>query len=169
MSGTATRLLLSALGLGLLCAGFTACNGSAPSDDDVLKHVLAINTCYARMYVKQSAAALAQRRAFAGSKDPMAVPTPTYDLSGLRACFIARASRQRLNDRLRKHPAILALDGKKEVVVNSSTRDGFVVVDQLAPIFILRRGKESTTIINQGWREPAPGPLSPVPYKRTKG
>jgi type IV secretion system protein VirB9 len=67
------------------------------------------------------------------------------------------------------YPAILALDGKKEVVVNSSTRDGFVVVDQLAPIFILRRGKESTTIINQGWREPAPGPLSPVPYKRTKG
>ena len=67
------------------------------------------------------------------------------------------------------YPAILALDGKKEVVVNSSTRDGFVVVDQLAPIFILRRGKESTTIVNQGWREPAPGPLSPVPYKRTKG
>jgi type IV secretion system protein VirB9 len=48
-------------------------------------------------------------------------------------------------------------------------RDGFVVVDQLAPAFILRRGKVSTTIINQGWRDPAPGPLSPVPYKRIKG
>jgi type IV secretion system protein VirB9 len=67
------------------------------------------------------------------------------------------------------YPAILALDGKKEVMVNSSTRDGFVVVDQLAPAFVLRRGKVSTTIINQGWRDPAPGPLSPVPYKRTKG
>jgi type IV secretion system protein VirB9 len=67
------------------------------------------------------------------------------------------------------YPAILALDGKKEVMVNSSMRDGFVVVDQLAPAFILRRGKDSTTIINQGWREPAPGPLSPVPYKRTRG
>ncbi|MFY9631706.1 MAG: hypothetical protein WAJ94_08890 [Candidatus Cybelea sp.] len=126
MSGTATRLLLSALGLGLLCAGFTACNGSAPSDDDVLKHVLAINTCYARMYVKQSAAALAQRRAFAGSKDPMAVPTPTYDLSGLRACFIARASRQRLNDRLRKHPAILALGRSCEKYVALESDDATV-------------------------------------------
>ena len=44
-----------------------------------------------------------------------------------------------------------------------------VVVDQLAPAFVLRRGKDSTTIINQGWREPAPGPLSPTPYRRTKG
>jgi type IV secretion system protein VirB9 len=67
------------------------------------------------------------------------------------------------------YPAILALDGKKETMVNSSMRDGFVVVDQLAPAFVLRRGKDSTTIINQGWREPAPGPLSPVPYKRTRG
>lgn len=67
------------------------------------------------------------------------------------------------------YPAILALDGKKETMVNSSMRDGFVVVDQLAPAFVLRRGKDSTMIINQGWREPAPGPLSPTPYKRTKG
>jgi len=67
------------------------------------------------------------------------------------------------------YPAILALDGKKETMVNSAMRDGFVVVDQLAPAFVLRRGKDSTMIINQGWREPAPGPLSPTPYKRTKG
>lgn len=67
------------------------------------------------------------------------------------------------------YPAILAVDGKKEVMVNSAMRDGFVVVDQLAPAFILRRGKDSTMIINQGWRDPAPGPLSPAPYKRTKG
>jgi type IV secretion system protein VirB9 len=67
------------------------------------------------------------------------------------------------------YPAILAVDGKTQTMVNSAMRDGFVVVDQLAPAFILRRGKESTMIINQGWREPAPGPLSPVPDKRTKG
>jgi len=112
---------IAALGAGMLCAGLTACSGSTPSDDDVLRHVLAINTCYARMYVKQSAAALAQHRAFAGSKDLMAAPTPASDLSGLRACFAARASRQRLNDRLRKHPAILALGRscEKYVALNS--------------------------------------------------
>jgi hypothetical protein len=114
---------ISALGMGLLCAGMTACSGSTPSDDEVLRHVLAINTCYARMYVKQSAAALAQHRAFAGSKGLMAAPTPAYDVSGLRACFVARASRQRLNDRLRKHPAILALGRSCEKYVDLNSDD----------------------------------------------
>jgi type IV secretion system protein VirB9 len=67
------------------------------------------------------------------------------------------------------YPAILALDGaSKETMVNSAMRDGYVVVDQLAPAFVLRRGKEATTIINDGWREAAPGPLSPTPHKGSK-
>lgn len=111
-----------ALGLALVNAT-AACSGRTTSDDDVLRHVLAINTCYARMYVKQSATALAQRRAFAGSKDIAAVPTPAYDVSGLRRCFVARASRQHLNDRLREHPAILALGRSCEKYVDLKSDD----------------------------------------------
>ncbi|HET8613336.1 MAG TPA: TrbG/VirB9 family P-type conjugative transfer protein [Sphingomonas sp.] len=59
-------------------------------------------------------------------------------------------------------PAILALDGKHDAsTVNSAMRDGYVVVDRLAPGFVLKRGKETTTIINDGWRAPEPGPLAP--------
>jgi hypothetical protein len=75
------------------------------------------------MYVRQSSAALTQRRAFAGSKDLTADPTPAYDVSGLRACFIARASRQHLNDRLRKHPAILALGRSCEKYLDLNSDD----------------------------------------------
>jgi type IV secretion system protein VirB9 len=64
------------------------------------------------------------------------------------------------------YPAILALDGKKqEESVNSAVRDGYVVVDQLAPAFVLRRGTETTTIINDGWHTPQPDALAPQPAK----
>jgi len=89
---------MPSLGAGMLCAGLTACSAATPSDDVVLKHVLAINTCYARTHVKQS-------------------------VSGLRACFVARAWRQRLNDRLREHPAILALGRSCEKYVDLASDD----------------------------------------------
>ncbi|HEY6486217.1 MAG TPA: hypothetical protein VIX83_07525 [Candidatus Cybelea sp.] len=113
-----TGVKARALGLVLVNATVAACGGKTASDDDVLKHVLAINTCYARMYVKQAGAALTQRRAFADSKDLMPVPTPAYDVTGLRACFAARVSHQRLNDRLRTYPAILALGRSCEKYVD---------------------------------------------------
>ncbi len=50
-----------------------------------------------------------------------------------------------------------------ESLVNYSVRDGYQVVEQTAPKFILRDGKAVTTVINEGWREPAPGDLAPRP------
>ena len=67
------------------------------------------------------------------------------------------------------YPAIFIAEGrKKESAAVTSVRDGFVVVDQLAPRFVLRRGDEATTIVNDGYREPAPGPEAPRPRKGKK-
>jgi type IV secretion system protein VirB9 len=50
-----------------------------------------------------------------------------------------------------------------ESLVNYSVRDGFQVVEQTAQRFVLRNGKEVTTVINDAWREPTPGDLAPRP------
>ncbi|MEP6967187.1 MAG: TrbG/VirB9 family P-type conjugative transfer protein [Pseudomonadota bacterium] len=58
-----------------------------------------------------------------------------------------------------------------ESIVNFSIRDGFLVVEQVAPRFALRNGKELTLVINDAWRDPlltasAPRPHIPPPKKR---
>jgi len=58
---------------------------------------------------------------------------------------------------------LLAADGS-ESLVNSSFRDGYQVVEQTAPRFRLRDGKEVTTVINDGWRDPSPGDQAPRPH-----
>ncbi len=51
-------------------------------------------------------------------------------------------------------PAIFAVGGDNaEAVVNFRSQDGYIVVDQLARAFVLRRGKIETRIINDGFRE----------------
>jgi type IV secretion system protein VirB9 len=62
------------------------------------------------------------------------------------------------------YPAIFALEGAQESVVNVVTRDGFLVVDRVAPAFVLRAGTETTKIINDAYREAGPGPQSPTPH-----
>ena len=50
-------------------------------------------------------------------------------------------------------PAIFAVDPDGgEAVVNSHMRAGYIVVDRLAPGFVLRRGSEVTKVFNDGWR-----------------
>jgi type IV secretion system protein VirB9 len=51
-----------------------------------------------------------------------------------------------------------------ESIVNYHIRDGYQVVEQTAARFVLRDGKSVTTVINGGWREPAPGDLAPQPH-----
>ena len=58
---------------------------------------------------------------------------------------------------------LLAKDGT-ESLVDYSFRDGYQVVEQVAPRFQLRDGKEVTTVINDAWREPAPGDAAPRPH-----
>jgi type IV secretion system protein VirB9 len=54
--------------------------------------------------------------------------------------------------------------GGGESLVNYTVRDGYQVVEQTAAKFVLRDGKEVTTVINDGWRPPAPGVLAPRPH-----
>ena len=50
------------------------------------------------------------------------------------------------------YPAIFAVDAHdKESVVNLAQRNGLVVVDQVAKAFVLRRGKDVTQVINNGF------------------
>ena len=59
-------------------------------------------------------------------------------------------------------PAIYAVepDGG-EAVVNSHMRDGYVVVDRVAPGFVLRRGSEVTKVFNDGWKAQTASALAP--------
>jgi type IV secretion system protein VirB9 len=59
-------------------------------------------------------------------------------------------------------PAIFLPDGKSETLAPVHSRDGFVVVEQLAPRFVLRRGKDATIIVNEGYRPPAGSELAPT-------
>lgn len=63
------------------------------------------------------------------------------------------------------YPAIFVVDSdNQESVVNVAARDGYLVVDRVAPVFVLRRGDETTRIINDGFKEEGPGPFSPKPH-----
>lgn len=60
------------------------------------------------------------------------------------------------------YPAIYSVDADRaEVVVNSYTRNGYVVADVVARGFVLRQGKDMTRIYNDGFRDVRPGPQSP--------
>jgi type IV secretion system protein VirB9 len=69
-----------------------------------------------------------------------------------------------------EYPAIYAVEGDQtESVVNFSVRDGYLVVDQVARGFVLRRGAEMTRLYNDGFHETPPGPLSPKPRPKSTG
>ena len=62
-------------------------------------------------------------------------------------------------------PALFLVDKDgAESIVNYGMRDGYQVVEQVAQRFILRSGKDVTYVINDSWREPAPGALAPRPH-----
>ena len=62
-------------------------------------------------------------------------------------------------------PALFVIgeDGA-ESIANFSVRDGYTVIEQLAQRFVLRSGREVTTIHNVGWRNPVPGDSAPKPH-----
>jgi type IV secretion system protein VirB9 len=61
-------------------------------------------------------------------------------------------------------PAIFAVDADgAEAVVNSHMLLGFIVVDRIAPGFVLRRGSEVTKVFNDGWKGQQTSALSPKP------
>jgi type IV secretion system protein VirB9 len=60
---------------------------------------------------------------------------------------------------------LLAKDGS-ESLADYSYRDGYQVVEQTAARFRLRNGKQVTTVINEGWRDPNPGSGAPRPHDK---
>lgn len=62
----------------------------------------------------------------------------------------------------RPTPAIFAVTDKTgEAIVNSSQRGAYIVVDQLAPLFVLRQGPDVTRIYNDKYAAPALGDTAP--------
>ena len=65
------------------------------------------------------------------------------------------------------YPAIFAVEpDRKEAMVNTAARQGYLTVDRLAGAFVLRQGTEMTRIVNDGFAPPAPGPSSPKVVRR---
>lgn len=60
---------------------------------------------------------------------------------------------------------LVAPDGS-ESLANYGVRDGYQIVEQVAPRFVLRNGKEVTFVINDGWVPPNAGPYAPRPHDR---
>ena len=92
---------LRCLALAVTQLGFAACSGSPPSDADVLKHVLAIDDCYAQVYAQVYAART----------------------HSLRLCFVATSATQRVDATVERHPAILALGRSCEKYDDTSSDD----------------------------------------------
>lgn len=71
-------------------------------------------------------------------------------------------------------PAVFAVStGGSEAVVNFTMRGNLMVVERIAPLFILRNGGDETRVSNDGWREPvapaalaAPSASSPTQKRR---
>ena len=53
-------------------------------------------------------------------------------------------------------PAVFAVGSEgQEAVVNFVMRGSLMVVERVAPAFVLRNGRDETRVINDGWREPS--------------
>jgi type IV secretion system protein VirB9 len=97
---------------------------------------------------------VAGNMAYSVSGSPANVPARIYD-DGSRTYFEWASGAAT--------PAIFALnpDGS-EALVNFIMQGNVMVVERVAPAFMLRNGKEETLVSNDGWQPPAPGPQAPV-------
>ncbi|BBF80069.1 TrbG/VirB9 family P-type conjugative transfer protein [Asticcacaulis excentricus] len=64
-------------------------------------------------------------------------------------------------------PAIYAVLDGKETLVNFGYREGFIVIEQVGPAFVLRRGDLTATVYNDAYVPPALDALSPQPRPET--
>jgi type IV secretion system protein VirB9 len=97
-----------------------------------------------------------RNRRYTYDGSPKTLPVRVFD-DGQATYFVFKA--------LEDLPAIFAVDPKgNEAVVNSHQHGGYVVVDQLARGFVLRRGSEVTHILNEGFGADEPSQLKP--YKK---
>ncbi|MFT3996588.1 MAG: TrbG/VirB9 family P-type conjugative transfer protein [Asticcacaulis sp.] len=64
-------------------------------------------------------------------------------------------------------PAIYAFVDGKESLVNFGYREGYIVIEQVGPAFILRRGELKATVYNDAFVPPSLDALSPQPRPET--
>lgn len=103
----------------------------------------------------------ARNLAYSYGGAPELVPLKVFD-DGARTYFKFAENAE--------YPAIFSVEeDKSEAVINFRLRDGLIVVDRVAPGFVLRRGKLQTRIFNDGFRASKPGPESPRKHSEKGG
>ena len=135
----------------------TAADAYGPNDPDLVFRL--------RFTYEDAPAAIAAEAA--PEEDAIEARNAAYSVSGSTRTMPVRIFDDGLRTYLRwpadaATPAVFALaaDGS-ESVVNFSMRGSLMVVQAVAPAFVLRNGAEQTLVFNDGWREPAPGADAP--------
>jgi type IV secretion system protein VirB9 len=104
--------------------------------------------------VPTSASVIDGNMAYSVSGSPRNVPARIYD-DGAKTYFEWASGAAT--------PAIFAISGDgTEAVVNFIMQGNVMVVERVAPAFILRNGTDETRVSNDGWREATPGPNAPT-------
>jgi len=115
-----------------------------------------------------------EERAAARPTPPPEVANAAYSYEGSKVILPARVfddgkSTYFQFGEAEDNPAVFLIDADgAESIVNFAVRDGYVVVDQVARGFVLRRGAEMTRLFNDGFRTVEPGPLAPQPRARRR-
>jgi hypothetical protein len=108
-----------------------ACSGSAPaSDDDVLRHVIAIDDCNAQVVTRQQNDSMAALKRLARSPQETPGPMPSFDDHALRLCYVRTVSTASLNAKIEAHPAILALGRSCEKVIDTSSDEAMALYNK---------------------------------------
>jgi hypothetical protein len=100
------------------------------SDDDVLRHVIAIDDCNGEVAAQQANAQLSALKRFAASPSQTPGPMPSYDNHSLRLCYVSTAASASLNAKIRTHPAILALGRSCEKFIDTGSDEAVALYNK---------------------------------------
>jgi hypothetical protein len=114
--------------LPLLAAGCSITQKA--SDDDVLRHVIAIDDCNGEVAAQQANAQLSALKRFAASPNQTPGPMPSYDNHSLRLCYVGTAATASLNAKIRTHPAILALGRSCEKFIDTGSDEAMALYNK---------------------------------------
>jgi hypothetical protein len=123
------RCSIAALALLPLLAGGCSVSQEA-SDDDVLRHVIAIDDCNGEVAAQQANASLAALKRFASSPQRTPGPMPTFDNHSLRLCYVGTAATANLNAKIKTHPAILALGRSCEKFIDTASDEAMALYNK---------------------------------------
>ncbi|MFY9718005.1 MAG: hypothetical protein WAK16_00025 [Candidatus Cybelea sp.] len=114
--------------LALLAAGCSV--SQKASDDDVLRHVIAMDDCNGQVAARQADAQLSALKRFAASPNQTPGPMPSFDTHSLRLCYVATAATASLNAKIGTHPAILALGRSCEKFIDTGSDEAMALYNK---------------------------------------